>query len=74
MKIMMVACAMCLSACATSSPVEGDVVFEDAYTPTGSLIPRKNADRDGKRVILSRENAEKAVQDVQRQGGGLMSH
>lgn len=61
-----------LSGCATSGPPGEEAVFEDAYTPTGSLIPRKNADRDGKRVILSRENAQKAVDEVQRLGGGTV--
>lgn len=61
-----------LSACTAPGPAGGEPVFEDAYTPTGSLIPRKNADRDGKRVILSKENAQKAVEEVQRLGGGTV--
>lgn len=63
--------ALLATGCAASGPA-GEEVFEDAYTPTGSLIPRKNADRDGKRVILSKENAQKAVDEVQRLGGGTV--
>ncbi|WP_338767301.1 hypothetical protein [Massilia sp. METH4] len=64
--------AALLCACAASDPADEEPVFEDAYTPTGSLIPRKNADRDGKRVILSKENAQKAMDEVQRLGGGTV--
>jgi hypothetical protein len=66
------ALALLLSGCAAAGPAGEEVVFEDAYTPTGSLIPRKNADRDGKRVILSKENAQKAMDEVQRLGGGTV--
>ncbi|QBE64329.1 hypothetical protein [Pseudoduganella lutea] len=75
MKTACLAAALLLSACAARGPAGEEPVFEDAYTPTGSLIPRKNADRDGKRVILSKENAQKAVEEVQRLGGGtVMPH
>lgn len=73
MKLIGLSAIVLLSACAASGPSGEEAVFEDAYTPTGSLIPRKNADRDGKRVILSRENAQKAVDEVQRLGGGTVS-
>ena len=64
--------ALLVTGCASPGPAGEEAVFEDAYTPTGSLIPRKNADRDGKRVILSKENAQKAVDEVQRLGGGTV--
>ncbi|WBS02406.1 hypothetical protein OU994_29890 [Pseudoduganella sp. SL102] len=72
MRIALLAAAVLLSACAAPGQGGEEPVFEDAYTPTGSLIPRKNADRDGKRVILSKENAQKAVEEVQRLGGGTV--
>jgi hypothetical protein len=69
MRIFVLCSALLLSACAAPGSESEPVVFEDAYTPTGSLIPRKDADRDGKRVILSREAAQKAMQEVERQSG-----
>lgn len=66
------AAVLLMSGCAAPGAGVDEPVFEDAYTPTGSLIPRKNADRDGKRVILSKENAQKAVDEVQRLGGGTV--
>lgn len=72
MKPAVLAALLLLGACTTPGPASEEPVFEDAYTPTGSLIPRKNADRDGKRTILSKENAQKAVEEVQRLGGGTV--
>lgn len=66
------AAVLLMTGCAAPGPAGEEAVFEDAYTPTGSLIPRKNADRDGKRVILSKDNAQKAVDEVQRLGGGTV--
>jgi hypothetical protein len=65
-----------LSACA--APQEGDQVNtfneQDAYTPTGSNIPRKTVDKDGKRIVLSKGDAQKMVQDLQQMNNGLGSN
>lgn len=54
--------AILLSACAADDPqTDGRALADDSYTPTGSNIPRKAVDRDGSRVILSRDGAERAL-------------
>jgi hypothetical protein len=64
-----------LTACAT--PVPGDQVntfSEDtSYVPTGSNIPRKKVDKDGKTLVLSRDDAGKMVQDAQQMGNAMGS-
>jgi len=39
-----------------------EVVFkDDSYTPTGSLIPRKKVERDGKQHIVSGEELQRVI-------------
>ncbi|TWI66174.1 hypothetical protein IP91_01985 [Pseudoduganella lurida] len=68
--------ACLLSACA--APQEGDQVNtfneQDVYTPTGSNIPRKTVDKDGKRIVLSKGDAQKMLQDIQQMNNGLGSN
>ncbi|QGZ39811.1 hypothetical protein IP92_02123 [Pseudoduganella flava] len=75
MKYAVLAAAVLLSACAAQNPDSENLAFRDGdtYTPTGSNIPRKNVDKDGKRVILSRDDAGKMLQDVQAMGNALGS-
>jgi hypothetical protein len=50
-----------LSACTT---IEGstEVAFKDeTYTPTGSAIPRKKIERDGKQKIVSGEELQRVI-------------
>jgi ABC-type uncharacterized transport system auxiliary subunit len=64
--VAVIAAASLLSGCA--APQEGDQVNtfneQDVYTPTGSNIPRKTLDKDGKRIVLSKGDAQKMVQDL----------
>jgi len=62
---LVVAAAILLSACAADDPqTDARPLADDSYTPTGSNIPRKTADKDGSRVILSRDGAERALQTL----------
>ena len=57
--------AILLSACAADDPhTAARPLADDSYTPTGSNIPRKAVDKDGSRVILSRDGAERALQTL----------
>lgn len=59
---LVVAAAVLLSACAADDPqADARPLADDSYTPTGSNIPRKTAEKDGNRVILSRDAAERAL-------------
>jgi hypothetical protein len=75
MRYAILAIAFLLTACAAADP-EGPVnrFNEDtAYTPTGSNIPRKTVSKDGKTLVLSRDDAGKMVQDAQAMGNALGS-
>ncbi|QGZ39810.1 hypothetical protein IP92_02122 [Pseudoduganella flava] len=68
------ASAVLLAGCAAAGVDDtAQADFDEGYTPTGSLIPRKNADRDGKRVILSREQAQKGMQELERQNNAVLA-
>lgn len=56
---------MLLSGCAAPGEGGGEVFKDDAWTPTGSLIPRKSVERDGKRSMVSGDEAARALQNVQ---------
>lgn len=60
-----VAAALLLCACAADDPqTDARPLADDSYTPTGSNIPRKAVDKDGGRVILSRDGAERALETL----------
>jgi len=62
-----------LTACAAPDPNGQAQAFNanDSYVPTGSNIPRKTVDKDGRRVVLSRDDAAKMLQDTQAMGNAL---
>jgi len=75
MKYAILATAFLLTACAATDP-EGSVnkFNEDtAYIPTGSNIPRKAVSRDGKTLVMSRDDASQMVRDTQGMGNALGS-
>lgn len=67
MKYAILAAAFLLSACAAPAPGDQVNTFseEDSYVPTGSNIPRKKVDKDGRTLVLSRDDAGKMLQDAQ---------
>ncbi|GGX77245.1 hypothetical protein GJV26_16700 [Massilia dura] len=71
--ILAVACL--LTACAASEPGGKANTFneDNAYTPTGSNIPRKKVERDGKTLVMSRDDAAKMVEDARSMGNSLGS-
>jgi hypothetical protein len=73
MKYAILSAAVLLTACAAPVPGEQINKFseDDSYTPTGSNIPRKTPDRDGKRTVLSRDDSQKMLQDAQAMGNAL---
>lgn len=57
--------ATMLSACSLNPPVNGNDSFDnEAYTPTGSLIPRKGPDKAAKQNVLSGEAARDALDRI----------
>ena len=56
-----------LVACAAPAPGDQVNTFSEdtSYVPTGSNIPRKKVDKDGKTLVLSRDDAGKMLQDAQ---------
>jgi hypothetical protein len=62
-RFLAVAATILLSACAADEPrIDARPLADDSYTPTGSNIPRKTVDKDGSRVILSRDGAERLLE------------
>lgn len=67
MRYAILTAAVLLTACAAPQPGDQVNTFseETSYVPTGSNIPRKKVDRDGKTLVLSRDDAGKMLQDAQ---------
>jgi hypothetical protein len=75
MRYAILTAAVLLTACATPAPGDQVNTFgeNDSYVPTGSNIPRKAVDKDGKRVVLSRDDAGRMLQDAQSMGNAAGS-
>jgi len=50
-----------LAGCAAPEGSTEVVVKEESYTPTGTLIPRKKVERDGKHRIVSGEELQRVI-------------
>jgi hypothetical protein len=59
--IFAIAIASALSACATQEGSTEVAFKDDSYTPTGSLIPRKKVEHDGKRNVVSGEELQRVI-------------
>lgn len=75
MRYAILTAAVLLTACAAPDANEQVQTLnqDDSYVPTGSHIPRKTVDRDGKRVVLSRDDAQRMLQDTQGMGNAAGS-
>lgn len=67
MKYALLAIAVLSTGCAAPNPGDQVNTFSEdtSYVPTGSNIPRKKVDRDGKTLVLSRDDAGKMLHDAQ---------
>jgi hypothetical protein len=70
MRYTILATAFLLTACAATDPAGPVNRFNEdtAYTPTGSNIPRKTVGKDGKTLVMSRDDANQMVHDAQGMG------
>ncbi|WBS02407.1 hypothetical protein OU994_29895 [Pseudoduganella sp. SL102] len=75
MRYAILSAAVLLAACAAPQPGDQVNTFseETSYVPTGSNIPRKKVDRDGKTLVLSRDDAGRMVHDAQAMGNAAGS-
>jgi hypothetical protein len=75
MRFAILTAAVLLTACAAPQPGDQVNTFseETSYVPTGSNIPRKKVEKDGKTLVMSRDDAGRMVHDLQQQSNALGS-
>ncbi|QBE64328.1 hypothetical protein [Pseudoduganella lutea] len=76
MRYAILSAAVLLTACAAPAPGDQVNTFseDDSYVPTGSNIPRKKVDKDGKTLVLSRDDAGKMLHDAQSMNNAMGSN